>query len=303
MRIATGVTGATGDVGAMSALMEHNDPEFGTSVRVLERTARSFGFEWHQHQEYELTLITRSTGRRFVGDQVTRYAPGDLTLIGPMLPHTWVSDEGSHAGAVVVHFGASLLGAWPEATAVATLLRHARTGIQFADPARAEVAAIIEGIASASPLQRIVKLVDVLDRLSGPSVHRQRICRPALAFGDDARVERVLAHVERRFREQLTQRECADLVGLTPSVFCRLFKSSMHRTFTQYVNDLRTDEACRLLASGQQRVTSIAFLAGFENLSYFNRVFRRTKGMSPSAYREASRHGWAASRRQQRRSA
>ena len=109
--------------------------------------------------------------------------------------------------------------------------------------------------------------------------------------------------MERRFRDQLTQRECADLVGLTPSAFCRLFKSSMHRTFTQYVNDLRTDEACRLLASGQQRVTSIAFLAGFENLSYFNRVFRRTKGMSPSAYREASRHGWSASRRQQRRSA
>ena len=130
------MTGVTGDVGAMSALIEHNDPEFGTSVRVLERTARSFEFEWHQHQEYELTLITRSTGRRFVGDQVTRYAPGDLALIGPMLPHTWVSDEGSPAGAVVVHFGASLLGAWPEATAVATLLRHARTGIQFAGPAR-----------------------------------------------------------------------------------------------------------------------------------------------------------------------
>ena len=147
MRLATGVTGVTGDVGAMSALIEHNDPELGTSVRVLERTARSFEFEWHQHQEYELTLITRSTGRRFVGDQVTRYAPGDLTLIGPMLPHTWVSDEGSPAAAVVVHFGASLLGAWPEATAVATLLRHARAGIQFAGPARVEVAAIIEGIA------------------------------------------------------------------------------------------------------------------------------------------------------------
>ena len=180
MRIATGVTGVTRDVGAMSALMEHNDPEFGTSVRVLERTTRSFEFEWHQHQEYELTLITRSTGRRFVGDQVTRYAPGDLTLIGPMLPHTWVSDEGSHAGAVVVHFGASVLGAWPEATAVATLLRHARTGIQFARPGEDRGGGDHPGIASASPLQRIVKLVDVLDRLSGPSVHRQRICRPAL---------------------------------------------------------------------------------------------------------------------------
>ncbi len=111
---------------------------------------------------------------------MTRYAPGDLTLIGLMSPHTWVSDEGSHEGAVVVHFGASLLGAWPEATAVATLLRHARTGIEFADPARAEVAVIIEGIACASPLQRIVELIDVLDRLSGPSVHRQRICRPVL---------------------------------------------------------------------------------------------------------------------------
>jgi AraC-like DNA-binding protein len=77
----------------------------------------------------------------------------------------------------------------------------------------------------------------------------------------------------------------------------------MHRTFTQYVNDLRTDEACRLLTCGQSSVTSIAFLAGFENLSYFNRVFRRSKGMSPSAYRDAWARGAAAERHDDLRSA
>jgi AraC-like DNA-binding protein len=74
---------------------------------------------------------------------------------------------------------------------------------------------------------------------------------------------------------------------MTPSALCRLFKRSMHRTFTEYVNELRTNEACRLLATGGVRITSVAFEAGFENLSYFNRVFRRTRGMSPSAYRQS----------------
>jgi AraC-like DNA-binding protein len=272
-------------------IIERVGPAPGTCVRVRERVDPAFNFEWHKHAEYELTLITTSSGRRFVGDHVATYGPGDIVLLGPMLPHTWVSEGVDGASATVVHFGDGLLGEWPEATAVNELLRQSAAGIHCTGPGTARVAERLADLHSASPLQRIVGLVDVLDRLAGSSdIERHLLARldGAAEFDSlDARLERVLAHISAGFRDGVSQRDCADLVGMTPSALCRLFKRSRHRTFTEYVNELRTNEACRLLATGGVRITSVAFEAGFENLSYFNRVFRRTRGMSPTAYRRS----------------
>lgn len=290
-----------------SALIERNEPDPGSCIRVLDRREPTFEFAWHKHDGYELTLITGSSGRRFVGDHVAEYAPGDLVLIGPMLPHTWVSEGGEAGSALVVQFGSALLGAWPEATAVAGLLEQAAAGVRFTGRGVPGTIRRIEALAGATALQRIVRLLDVLDRLSAiEGLSREVLARPDSALTVDPidpRLARVLSHVSSRFRDPLTQRECAHLVGMTPSGFCRLFKRSMHRTFTQHVNDLRTSEACRLLAAGEQRVTSIAFEAGFDNLSYFNRVFRRAKGMSPTAYRAAWAGGFPDPGTEVRRSA
>jgi AraC-like DNA-binding protein len=275
----------------MITLIERVEPDPGTSVRVFTRDDPKFEFEWHKHPEYELTLITSSCGRRFVGDHVATYTAGDIVLLGPMLPHTWVSEEGDGASAIVVHFAGTVLGDWPEAAPIKNLLKQAAAGIHLSGPGTTAVADRIVDLQSARPLQRIVALVDVLDRLAVRSdIDGQLLARldGAAHFDSlDARLERVLAHISAGFRDGVSQRDCADLVGMTPSALCRLFKQSMHRTFTEYVNELRTNEACRLLATCEGRVTAVAFEAGFENLSYFNRVFRRSRGMSPSDYRRS----------------
>jgi len=82
-------------IGAMRAAFEHIEPTAQLSWKLHVRREQRFDFLWHFHREYELTLITKGSGTRLVGDGVQDYVPGDLTLIGPEVPHTYVSQSSS----------------------------------------------------------------------------------------------------------------------------------------------------------------------------------------------------------------
>lgn len=68
------------------------------------RAEPRFAFDWHHHSECELTLIVAGSGRRYVGDRVADYRPGDLVLVGAHTPHTWESDAAVWHEAVTVQF-------------------------------------------------------------------------------------------------------------------------------------------------------------------------------------------------------
>lgn len=120
----------------LRAIFEHIEPKSQLSWKLFVRQASHFRFAWHFHHEFELTLITRGTGTRFVGDCVEEYGPGDLTLIGPELPHTYQSalGDGDHE-AMVVQFRRDFLGAGffghAEFAGVAALLERAARGLSF----------------------------------------------------------------------------------------------------------------------------------------------------------------------------
>ena len=79
----------------MRAAFEHVEAEGLTSWKSQIRREPSFSFEWHYHPVHELTLIVRGSGRRFIGDSIEPYEPGDLVLVGPDLPHAWHSSNSS----------------------------------------------------------------------------------------------------------------------------------------------------------------------------------------------------------------
>lgn len=113
---------------------EHIPTAPGVSWQYHVRRAAEFGFGWHYHPEVELTLITEGSGTRIVGDSIENYRPGDLTLIGAELPHTFVSapDTADHE-AIVVQFRSDFLGpeflTRPEFVGLARLLDAAASGL------------------------------------------------------------------------------------------------------------------------------------------------------------------------------
>jgi AraC-like DNA-binding protein len=280
-------------------------PTEQASFRCVRVHEKKLGVPWHFHPEYQLTLVMAGSGQRIVGDSIAPVVPGDLTLLGPNVPHAWDVDHviAKHAGggtkrqrnrvdAVVVQFRAEFLGTefWgvPETASVVRLLSTASRGLEFSAKARQRVAPDIVNLLRLKGLQRLLGLVAVLDRLArdGRGVP---ICSaeyvPDLDADDRDRLLPVVRAIHEHLSKPLRRGQLASLAGISERTFSRYFRQKMGKTLPQFVNELRVGRARRLLVESDLAVTQIAAECGFRNLSNFNSQFREIAGVTPMQYR------------------
>jgi len=287
----------------MQALFEKIQPQ-GQSFQVKERCDPQFEFRWHYHPEIELTLIQESHGTRFVGDDLSRYGPGDLVLLGPNLPHTWQSDEQSRLKkhrALYTQFHSDFLGdtffATPELSGVRRLLENAGRGLRFSGRTVPAANALLEKMLASSGVKRVTLLLELLDLLSNArsaTPLSSRAFAPALNHADQNRIDTVCRFINERYTEGVAQPEVARIAHLSVPAFSRFFKRSLGRTFTAYVNELRIGRACQMLIESDKSVAEICYASGFENLSNFNRRFLTLKKTGPREFRRRYQHAGTA---------
>lgn len=275
--------------------LERVEPAPGRSFTWEAFDLPSFPYRWHFHAAYELTLITAGQGRRFVGDSIEWFEPGDLVLLGPHLPHTWHSEPGRglRSRAVVIRFEEDFLGGEffgrGELARIRGVLERSRRGLAFGGgPTVAALAtALVDGCA-AQPFAQVVALLEMLQALATRGRGRE-LSSPAYAStaraADARRIDRVCRHVMQHLARPLRLADVAAIAGLSPEGFCRFFHRMTGRTFVAWVHEVRIGHACRLLTTTERPVLAVAHASGFENLSNFNRVFRRLRGCTPRAFR------------------
>lgn len=100
------------------------------------------------------------------------------------------------------------------------------------------------------------------------------------------KVKQVLRRIRNEYSRPLTLEQLAMEAGLNPQYFCRVFRELTGRTPIDYLNYYRIECAAEQLCTSNESITEIALSCGFNDLSYFNRLFKRTKKMSPTAYRK-----------------
>ncbi len=278
---------------AVRSSLERVVPDAQSSFRLLVTPRLSAVFMWHYHPEYELVYIDGASGTRHVGEHISRYADSDLVFIGPNIPHLNF-DYGVRTDyrKVVVQLDRNFLGEtlWraPELSDVSALFARARSGLSFHGATRAAAGESMLRLATLAPLDRLLSLIAIFQRLAGSSeVTRLNTAPIAGSYDLDAqqRLQRVTHHVAGHYARHIGLHEVAALVNLTDAAFCRYFKRMTQLTFTQFVNRYRVQEAQRLLLTGCS-VTEAAHACGFENLSYFNRVFRSVTQENPLAFRK-----------------
>jgi AraC-like DNA-binding protein len=270
------------------ASFEHIVPEQPLTWRITTLVAPAFQSMWHFHPEFELTYIREGHGTRLVGDSIGDYSPGNLTLIGPELPHTYVSTPGGHShSAVVVQFRRDFLGETffdnPTFEAVSDMLAAASRGLSF----RAENTTFAR-LETAPPDEKTVELLSLLVSLAGRqglqlASERQT---PALNRATARRIEAMVTVIHADFGLPLTLERIAAAAHLSPSSASRLFARSTGSKISVYLNVVRVNAACRLLRDTDRAVASIAGECGFANLSNFNRRFKELKGETPRSYRQ-----------------
>ncbi|ASJ73674.1 AraC family transcriptional regulator [Granulosicoccus antarcticus] len=281
----------------------HLDPELGPP-EVDPRSIHAFwhGFpsplvRWHFHHEFELHLIVASEGKVFVGDHVGEFSPGHLVLMGPRLPHNWISQ--TQAGDTVemrdgvIQFRENLVQSMaafaPELKRVLPMLDRARHGIEFRDSLCAEAVKWFEDLISSDGLRRIGLLFEILERLSREREYRTLSTAP-LSSGRNialvSKLERAMNHIKEHHDSSMKMDSVAELIGMSNSSFSHYFTKSTGGSFTQFLNNVRITHACELLSTTESQITDICYTVGFNNVANFNRRFRMIKGMTPREYRK-----------------
>jgi len=281
----------------VKALFENIPSESGSSFAYRVFRWTHFPFNWHFHPEIELTLIVRGTGQRFVGDNISAFKEGDLVLLGPDLPHTWMSqpDKRRTSQSVVIQFrreflGQSFFDGAREMSSVARLLDRSARGICFVGPTRDRIARVMEQMEELSPLRRLIKLLESLDELARAQTTTTLSSegfRPTLKLHEQKRIDAVSIFLNRQFVRPIDLAEAAEVARLSPRAFTRFFRRATGKTFTDYVNELRVGRACQLMLQSDKNISTIAYDAGFGNLSNFNRRFIRIKGVNPRHFRRS----------------
>ena len=281
-------------------------PELGLT-EVDSRSVHAFGHgfpcplvRWHCHDDYELHLIVASVGKVFIGDHVGAFAPGQLVLAGPRLPHNWISqtepDEVIETRDLVVQFRQDLVQSMaasaPELATLLPLLERSRYGIEFSGEVQGEAEGWFRRIIDTRGATRIARLIEFLERLADESEYRLLSTMPMRSEADEAaldKIERVTGYVAEHHAQEIPLSVVAELVGMSESAFSRFFAKATGNGFSRFLNRVRIARACELLSDTEQPITEICFTVGFNNVANFNRRFRELKSVTPREYRKQSR--------------
>lgn len=253
---------------------------------------------WHYHTELELVYISRSDGTRFIGDNISRFQAGELVLIGSNLPHMFQNDEAYfqenselRAEAYVAHFSPSFLntslGEIPELRQIHLLIEKAKLGLLFSKETSAEVAPLVMKLEELHDLERMLCFLQILSVLAQASDSATIATTGFVNHFDqagDVKLDKVYDHVMQHFQEDIKVDAIADLVSMNKSSFCRYFKKTTQKTFTEFLNEVRIGFACKVLMEKQMGILETSYYCGYNNISHFNRQFKKKMKMSPSEY-------------------
>ena len=107
---------------------------------------------------------------------------------------------------------------------------------------------------------------------------------------NEKNIEKVLPaliYIDRHYSEPLTLDDLSSVLNFNPSYFCRLFKTATNSTFIEYLNFVRICKSERMLATSKKSIADISLEIGFASATYFNKVFRRFKGCTPTEYKKS----------------
>jgi AraC-like DNA-binding protein/quercetin dioxygenase-like cupin family protein len=276
----------------MKALFEHvESKKSNQSFLAYSFTVPSFEFKWHYHPEYELTLITSGSGKRLVGDSYQNYEAGDLVLLGPGLPHTWVSNTSKKkkkVSAVVIQFSDKFIDGFvhlSEFREIALLLSSASHGLTFSSYNLAEE---VTGLPNKSGVEKVTAFLLILQKLTKQKPKRlaSEYFHAVRGTENEKRINIICQYLLKHATEKISLDKVASLIHLSRTAFCKFFKRVTGKTFTDYLNDIRIGNACEWLIESDKHINEIAYQAGFDSLTYFNRIFRKRKGITPRQFRQ-----------------
>ena len=265
---------------------------------IADRHKKEFTYPIHNHEVFELNFVEHAAGvRRIVGDSSEVIGEYDLVLItSPDLEHVWeqntCNSDDIHEITIQFDLGMSedsLFGRNPFIS-VRKMMNEARKGIAFPMSAIMKVYKELVTLSTVKDgfyaVTQFMSILCELSRCEGVRTLASSSYAKIAVEDDSRRILKVKSFIAQNYMDELRLKQLADIAGMSSSAFSRFFKLHTGRNLSEYIIDIRLGYAARLLVDTSRSISEISFECGFNNLSNFNRIFKRKKGCSPSEFRE-----------------
>ena len=272
------------------------------ALYIADRHKSEFSYPVHNHDVFELNFVENAAGvKRIVGDSNEVIGDYDLVLItNPSLEHAWEQHECKSNDireiTIQFNFGAGIteadyfFGKTPFES-IRHMMKEAQKGMAFPMSSIMKVYERLSGLSQIT--DRFTALMEFLNIL-----HTLSLCTGARTLAttsyakvniedDSRRILRVKKYISDNYMYELRLKSLADLANMSESAFCRFFKLHTGRRLSDYIIDIRLGYATRLLIDTTEAIAEISFKCGYNNMSNFNRIFKRKKGCSPTEFRNS----------------
>lgn len=267
---------------------------------LIERQKTNFNFPIHIHPECELNFIENAKGaQRIVGDSIEEIDEEELVLVtNPHLEHAWKDYRNvlKNIHEITIQFHPDLLTDTflnkNQMISIRQLFRHAERGVAFSRESIAKVRPLLKTLTCENDsFYSLIKLLIILHELSIDKGMRELSTGQFAAnvmhqHSSDESLGRVMDYLSRHYSEVIRLSEVAEMVNMSESSFCRFFKQHTSKSFIDFLTDIRLGAASRALIDSSLSIAEIGYDCGFNNLSNFNRIFKKKKGVTPSEFRD-----------------
>ncbi|MCT4630882.1 AraC family transcriptional regulator [Winogradskyella sp.] len=245
----------------------------------------------HQHEEIQLSYIVKGCGTLVVGDTINNYREGDMLVIGSNVPHVFKSDESIEASHMLsLFFTKQSFGDYffelEDIEAIQPFFERSIYGFKPQSHIE-EIRDLFLKLESSTKFERFLLFLKLLHYLVNADyvslssfVYDKKF---SLVEGD--RMRNVFEYTLNNYDKNIFLEDIAEVANMTKNAFCKYFKKRTNKTYIQFLNEFRVENACKLMREGNDfTIVEIAYMCGFRNISNFNRVFRSVKRCTPSAY-------------------
>lgn len=276
------------------------------NIRLLQEPDKSFIVhketntfsKWHHHPEYELVLITKGKGIRMIGDSINRFEDNDLVLVGSYTPHEWQCDSeyfdatnNFKGEGIVIQFLYDFLGKKffdiSENAKLKHLLIESARGYDFYGNSKSKIISIMLKMLRMNNfkrLQALLAIFGIINETKEFNILSSPVFTEPYFSNQKNPMQKASQFILQNFHKQIHIKDLLEITNISASSFSVLFKNAYRMSFKEYLLNIRIGYACKLLTSDYYNISQIAYNSGFENISNFNRQFKKIKGFTPSQF-------------------
>lgn len=283
-------------------VLQFTIPVPGDKNIILRHDVLPYFYQYlHRHDEIQLTWIIRGEGTLVVDNNMYPFKPNEIYYIGANLPHVFKSDPAYFSQiskktveAITIHFNPNgkLAGLFDlaEMKHIQSFIQKHHNGFMIPPEFIAAVAHKIQIISKSKSVDQMIAFIEILKKFSSmPNL--KELCSASklesLSENVGVRLSEIYHYIMANYENNITLEDVAQQAHMTPQAFCRYFKKRTHHTFVSFLNEVRINEACKKLTTGDGdsiSISTIAYNCGFNTVTHFNRVFKSVIGKSPHEY-------------------